>query len=236
MNLPIKSHPFIIVATFSDVVLVSNYHDCKEEAINLIPHYLIDIIHDTIRSSKYQITQNINKLMFQVIFKFFDWILIKQIIVSSTPFLLGKTDFLKNSTWSFDWGTGAWVKMHRFKVFSRNVKTINWIIFPTYFSHKFFPDITKWCKVCTKTDSWFQKSHEEFEELQTSSGMSKKLKSDGLLLSKKYICPKNTFLQLKRYIYRIYLMLLSTTSLKIHQNSYVISETIFHYSWLLCIL
>ena len=48
-------------------------------------------------------------------------------------------------------------------------------------------DITKWCKVYTKTGSWFQKSHEVFGQLQTSSGKSKKLKFDGLLLSKKYI-------------------------------------------------
>ena len=32
-----------------------------------------------------------------------------------------------------------------------------------------------------------KKSHEEFGKLQTSSGKSKKLKFDGLLLSKKYI-------------------------------------------------
>ena len=38
-----------------------------------------------------------------------------------------------------------------------------------------------------KKDSYFQKSHEEFGQLQTSSGKSKKLKFDGLLLSKKYI-------------------------------------------------
>ena len=44
--------------------------------------------------------------------------------------------------------------------------------------------ITKWCKVYTKFDSWFQKSHEEFGQLQTSTRKSKKLKSDGLLLSK----------------------------------------------------
>ena len=31
---------------FSDVILVSNYHDCKEEVINLIPHYLINIIQE----------------------------------------------------------------------------------------------------------------------------------------------------------------------------------------------
>ena len=42
-------------------------------------------------------------------------------------------------------------------------------------------------KFYTKTDSWFQKSREEFGQLQTSSGKSKKLKLDGLLLSKKYI-------------------------------------------------
>ena len=43
------------------------------------------------------------------------------------------------------------------------------------------------CRFYTKTDSWFQKSHEEFGKLQTCSGKSKKLKFDGLLLSKKYI-------------------------------------------------
>ena len=43
------------------------------------------------------------------------------------------------------------------------------------------------CKVHTKTDSWFEKSHKEFGQLQTNSGKSKKLKFDGLLLSKKYI-------------------------------------------------
>ena len=66
---------------------MSNYHGCKEEAVNLIPRHLIDIIHKTVESSyleKLQIIQNINKL-----------ILIKQIIVSSTPFILGETDFQK---------------------------------------------------------------------------------------------------------------------------------------------
>ena len=38
-----------------------------------------------------------------------------------------------------------------------------------------------------KTDSWFQKSYEEFGKLQTSSGKSIKLKFNGLHLSKKYI-------------------------------------------------
>ena len=40
-------------------------------------------------------------------------------------------------------------------------------------------------------------------------------------------CPKNTFLQLKHYIQRIYLTLLSTTCVKIHQITYVIFETIY---------
>ena len=77
---------------------MSNYHGCKEEVINLIPHYLIDIIYKTVKPShleKLQIIQNVNKLMFQVIFIFSDWILIEQIIASSTPSVLGETDFQK---------------------------------------------------------------------------------------------------------------------------------------------
>ena len=74
-----------------------NYHGCKGEAINLIVHYLIDIIHKTVKPShlqKLQTIQNINKLMLQS-FKFSDWILIKQIIVSSTPFVSGGTNLQK---------------------------------------------------------------------------------------------------------------------------------------------
>ena len=88
---------------------MSNYHDCKEEAINLIPHYLIDIIHKTVTPSdleKLQIIQNTNKLMFQVIFIFSNWILIKQIIASSTPFVLGETDFQKILAEIMNWGLG----------------------------------------------------------------------------------------------------------------------------------
>ena len=100
-----------------------------------MPHCLIDIIHKTVKPShleKLQITQNINKLMFQVIFIFSDWILIKQIIVSFTPFVLGETDFEKILPGVLNRGTGAWVKMHRFSAFSRNVNTIKWKIFPTH--------------------------------------------------------------------------------------------------------
>ena len=56
-----------MVAIFPDVILVSNYYGCKEEAINLIPQYLKDIIHKLVKPShleKLQIIQNINKLMF----------------------------------------------------------------------------------------------------------------------------------------------------------------------------
>ena len=45
-----------------------------------------------------------------------------------------------------------------------------------------------------------------------------------------YFCPKNTFLQLKHYIERIYLTLLSTTCVKIRQITYVIFKTISHFS------
>ena len=45
-----------------------------------------------------------------------------------------------------------------------------------------------------------------------------------------YFCAKNTFLQPKHYIQRIYLTLLSTTCVKIHQNPSVIFETIRHLS------
>ena len=68
--------PLIKEVFFSDdVILVSNYHGCKKETMNLIPHYLIDIIHKTVKPShleKLQIMKNINKLMSQVIFIFYD--------------------------------------------------------------------------------------------------------------------------------------------------------------------
>ena len=114
---------------------MSNYHGCKEEVINLIPHYLIDIIYKIVKPShleKLQMTQYVNKLMFQVIFILPDWILIEQIIASSTPSVLGENIFSKHSTWSLEWGTVTWVKMHRLNAFSRNVRTLNLTIFPTH--------------------------------------------------------------------------------------------------------
>ena len=113
-------------------------HGCKEEGINLIPHYLIDIIQITVKLSHLEKLWNINYLMFQVIFIFSDWILIKQVIVSCTPFCCSWNIFLKkccllelviifslgcydkNLGVIFDWGR-AWVKMPRYNAFSRNV-------------------------------------------------------------------------------------------------------------------
>ena len=99
-----------MVVIFSDVNLASNYHDCKEEAINLIPQYLIDIIHKLVKPShleKLQIIQNINKLMFQAIFTFSDRTLIKQLSFFH-PFRLGwrKQIFKKFylQFWLEDWG------------------------------------------------------------------------------------------------------------------------------------
>ena len=44
-----------MVAIFSDslmyIVLVSNYHGRKGEAINLIQYYLINVIHKTLKPS-----------------------------------------------------------------------------------------------------------------------------------------------------------------------------------------
>ena len=115
---------------------MSNYHGCKGDAINLIPHCLIEIIQKTVRPPHFEklwIIQNINKLMFQVIFMFSNWFLMTQILVSSTPLflVLGENRFSKNCIWSFEWGTEKWVKMHRFNAFS-NASTINWKIFPTH--------------------------------------------------------------------------------------------------------
>ena len=57
----------------------------------------------------------------------------------------------------------------------------------------FCKDIIKWCKVYTKTDTWFQKSHAEFQQPQTNSKKSKKLKFDGPLLSREYISSSKTY-------------------------------------------
>ena len=74
LNIPIKSHPSLEQPLLSDIILVPNYHGCKEEIINLILHYLIDIICKTVKPShleKLKIIRNVDKPMFQVTTIFF---------------------------------------------------------------------------------------------------------------------------------------------------------------------
>ena len=66
--------------------------------MKLMSYYLIDIIYKTIRPSdlkKLQIIQNIINLVFQVISIFSNSILIKEIIVFSTPFYCWGKHILK---------------------------------------------------------------------------------------------------------------------------------------------
>ena len=147
---------------------MSNYHGCKGEAINLAPHYLIDI-HKTIapsHSEKLKIIQNIYKLMFQVIFIF----ILAKILQNGARFIQKLTPGFKNHMRS----------LGNFRQAVESPKSWNLM--------------------------W-------------------------------YFCPKNTFLQLKHFIKRIYLILLSTICMKVHQITFVISETIScisRFSWHNC--
>ena len=49
-----------------------------------------------------------------------------------------------------------------------------------------FHDTEEWCKVWRKTDSWFQKWHEEFGEFSPNHSKVQKFHFDGLFLSKVY--------------------------------------------------
>ena len=58
-----------------DVMLLSNYHGYKGQPVNLISYCMIDNICKSVKLShleNLQIIQNINNLMFQVIFIFSD--------------------------------------------------------------------------------------------------------------------------------------------------------------------
>ena len=71
-----------------------------------------------------------------------------------------------------------------------SLHTLYWVFKKIPFTHYtcFLANILQnGAKFIKKTESWFQKSHEEFVQLQTSSGKSKKLKFNGLLLSKKFL-------------------------------------------------
>ena len=115
--------------TFSHIILVSNCHCCKEEAINLFDRYYSQnykaiTFRKITNHTKYKLTDVPSHL--HIFWLNFD----KENHSFLHPFRLGGNRFSKNSTWSFEWGTGAWVKMHRFNAFSRNVNNINWKIFP----------------------------------------------------------------------------------------------------------
>ena len=119
----------------------------QREEIKISSCYKLDVIYKTVKlthNKKIQIIQNINDLIFQVIFKFSDWILIKQMAVSSTtPWCLGKQVFEKTlpgrmsnfplpKVWLQEFGgkfllgrgIRAWLEMARFNAFSSNVDTI----------------------------------------------------------------------------------------------------------------
>ena len=49
-----------------------------------------------------------------------------------------------------------------------------------------FHDTEEWCKVWRKTDSWFQKLHEEFGEFSHNHSKVAKFHFNGLFLSKAY--------------------------------------------------
>ena len=110
------------------IILVSNYNGFKREAINLIPH----IIHETIKPSHIKNSKpcksktiQINKLTNTPGHLDIFWLYFNKANHSFLhSFLLGGNNFSKYSAWSFDWGIGAWVKIHRFNAFSRNVNTI----------------------------------------------------------------------------------------------------------------
>ena len=114
---------------------------------------MIDVIYKTVYPShlkELQTVQNIKILIFEVILIFSDWILVKQIVIFSTPFCLwGKQIFdrtlpreISNSLLPigrddkklgarFDWD-GAWVKTSRLNAFSKNVNSLNLTIFRTH--------------------------------------------------------------------------------------------------------
>ena len=70
LNLPIKCQFSLTKkAIFSDVVLVSNYHGCKGKMRNLITHYLLDIIHKTVKLSHLEELQLIQNLHFTLMFE-----------------------------------------------------------------------------------------------------------------------------------------------------------------------
>ena len=98
-----------------------------------MPCFMISVIYKTENPSylkKLRIIQNTNNLMFQVIFKFSDWILIKQIIVTFIPYYcwgMGNFSLPRMQCLGEFWGEGegAWVKIPRFSALFGNINTTN---------------------------------------------------------------------------------------------------------------
>ena len=159
--------------------------------------------------------------MLQVTFILSDWILLEQIIASSTPSVLGKADLQKIQSKSFEWGTQAWVKMqrlnaflcfafndfftflecehHKLKNFSHNVG----IYKSEKIQQAFWRDKTLkkipftlyiyvLAKIIQNGSKFIQKPTSGFRNL---TNFRKVVESQNLI----GFCPKNTFLQLKHY-------------------------------------
>ena len=92
-------------------------------------------------------------------------------------------------------------------------------------------DITKWCKVYTKLTPGFKNHIKNLDNYRQAVESPKIWNLIAYFCLKNTLVQKNTFFQLKHYMQRIYLTLFSTTCVKIHQTSYVIFETISHFSW-----
>ena len=86
------------------------------------------------------------------------------------------------------------------------------------------------CKIYTKIDSWFQKSLEVLGRLQTSTRKSKKLKFDGLLLSKNKFVQKIYCVEIHQVTYH-YITFYNTTPLYFFKlKHYIISTKVAHQS------
>ena len=152
MKLPINRHTSSRLLLFSDVILVSNYHGCKGEAIKLIPYYMIGIIYKTIKPShltKMQMIQ-IQKTLCSKSSSYFltefwwskSWFhspfsAVGGNRLSKECCLGGISNFLLPRAWWQEhggefWVGRTWVKIHRINAFSRNVTPINLNIFPTH--------------------------------------------------------------------------------------------------------
>ena len=126
MNLPIKSHPSLRQLWCNVSVKLL----CLQRRVNKLNTTLFDRYYSP--NYKSVIFRKLHIiLMFQVVFIFSDWILIAQTSFLH-PFHFGGKRFSTNSTWTFEWGTGVWRKVHRFNAFSRNAKEINQKNFPTH--------------------------------------------------------------------------------------------------------